>query len=387
MQLIISLILSLSFSLSFVSIQGADITNLTIEEKRIKTALKQMPDIVLRLQSNVEHFENELRLVKDVTALKQLIEHSGNTLWKSAISSYVNVNDFDDRPLYWARLQFSRALRQSAFFISVKPGKQQELLWHLEILTRGSANVSFDKKASKKILVTGFDPFFLDRHIDQSNPSGAVAMALDNSVVITNGITAEVESLIVPVRFEDFDKGMIEELLTPYLQSKSVDMIITVSMGRDDFDLERFPGLRRSAKAPDNLNVYTGADKKTPLIPLLNNKPLNGPEFLEFSLPLDAMIKAEGAFTINDNHKVSTLKKTFSPNTINELSDQVSVSGSGGGYLSNEISYRSLLLRDMYYPKLPVGHIHTPRFKRFEPLKTQKIIDQIKEMISFANIE
>jgi len=185
MQLIISLILFLSFSLSFVSIQGADIANLTIEEKRIKTALKQMPDIVLRLQRNVEYFENELRLVKDVTALKQLIEHSGNKLWKSAISSYVNANDFDDRPLYWARLQFSRALRQSAFFISLKPGKQQELLWYLELLTRGSADVSFDKKASKKILVTGFDPFFLDRHIDQSNPSGAVAMALDNSVVIS----------------------------------------------------------------------------------------------------------------------------------------------------------------------------------------------------------
>jgi len=180
---------------------------------------------------------------------------------------------------------------------------------------------------------------------------------------------------------------MIEEIMTPYVTSKAVDMIITISMGRDDFDLERFPGLRRSAKAPDNLNVYTGANKDNPLVPMLNNDVLDGPEFLEFSLPASAMKQAVGDFKINDNHQVSTLEETYSPYLLEQLSKQISVQGSGGGYLSNEISYRSLLVRNTYYPALPVGHIHTPRFKGFKPEKTQKIFHQVKQMLTLALIE
>ena len=66
-------------------------------------------------------------------------------------------------------------------------------------------------------------------------------------------------------------------------------MIVTVSMGRTDFDLEHFPGRRRSSGSPDNLNVYSGGDETKPKIPLLNGAVIEGPEFLEFSLPYRAM--------------------------------------------------------------------------------------------------
>jgi len=265
--------------------------------------------------------------------------------------------------------------------------QQEKLLWQLELLSRGQKDIAFEQKTNRNILITGFDPFFLDRHIDQSNPSGAAALAFDNLIIHNQSQSVEIESLIFPVRFEDFDKGMVEQLLTPYIRDKQIDMVITISMGRDDFDLERFPGLRRSAKAPDNLNVLTGADAVNPLVPELDGKPLKGAEFLEFSLPAKVMLSAEGNFRVNDNHKVKTLEKSFSPTSLSELSDQISVSGSGGGYLSNEISYRSLLIRDVYYPDLPAGHIHTPRFKGFNPDKTENIIKQIKAMIALTIVE
>ncbi|MEP2788660.1 MAG: hypothetical protein ABJI36_01085, partial [Kangiellaceae bacterium] len=57
------------------------------------------------------------------------------------------------------------------------------------------------------------------------------------------------------------------------------------------------------------------------------------------------------------------------------------VQGSGGGYLSNEISYRSLLLRDKYQADLPVGHIHTPRYQGFKPEKIEKMVNQVEQML------
>ena len=98
---------------------------------------------------------------------------------------------------------------------------------------------------------------------------------------------------MVPVRYADFDQGEIESLLAPFYALNSVDLISTLSMGRSDFDLEHFPGLRRSATAPDNVNVYTGANKTNPLVPSLVAAPLIGDEFVLFSLPYNAMMKAK----------------------------------------------------------------------------------------------
>ena len=164
-----------------------------------------------------------------------------------------------------------------------------------------------------------------------------------------------------------------------------IDLLLTVSMGREHFDLEHFPGRRRSATAPDNLNVYSGGNADNPVIPMLYGKQLAGPEFVAYSLPYQAMMQAKGRFQINDNRNVTTLEGgDITAQSLTELANQTAVQGGGGGYLSNEISYRSLLLRDQLAPTLPVGHIHTPRIAAFEPKTSADIVMQIQQMIRLA---
>jgi pyrrolidone-carboxylate peptidase len=355
---------------------------LNVEELRIEKAKHQMPQVFKPLANRVEQFNKQINQARNLTALTQITIRHSEKLWQEAVKSFDEVGRFDDRSLYWARLQLRQALQLSTAFQQLLPMQQQGLLWQLELLSRGKNDVKFDKGTDKKILITGFDPFFLDRNIDQSNPSGVAALALDDLVISRDGKSAEIETLVVPVRFADFDQGMIETLLAPYF--RNVDMIITISMGRENFDLERFPGLRRSAKAPDNLNVFTGADAENPLIPIFKGNTLPLDEFVEFSLPVTAMQKAKGKFNINDNNQVTTLRQTFKPSSLNELKQSVSVQGSGGGYLSNEISYRSIVLRNKLNPVLPVGHIHTPRIKAYQPKTSADIVKQIKQMLNHA---
>lgn len=355
---------------------------LNVEELRIEKANQQMPLVFKPLSSRVKQFQTQINQARNLTALTQLTLRHSSALWTDGVKSFEEVGKYDDRSLYWARLQMSKALRLSPAYKNLLPMQQQRLLWQLELLSRGKNDVKFDRGTDKKILITGFDPFFLDRNIDQSNPSGVAALALDDLVISRDGKSAEIESLIVPVRYVDFDKGMIETLLAPYYNK--VDMIITISMGREHFDLERFPGLRRSAKAPDNLNVFTGANNESPLKPEFIGNNLPKEEFVEFSLPVSAMKKASGNYKINDNRLVTTLTKKFTPQSLSELNGQVSVQGSGGGYLSNEVSYRSIILRNKMNPVLPVGHIHTPRIKAYQPKVSENIVKQIKQMLNHA---
>ena len=383
--LVIAMSLSLASSVSSAAVSNkiANNVELTVEELRIDKAIKSVPEVALRLSERVDEFTQQVNKANNYTALTQLVIRHGAGLWLDAKTSFNQLNDVDDRPLYWARLQMSKALRSAKTFAGLFESQQDKLLWSFELISRGNTDIKFDKKADKKILLTGFDPFFLDRHIDQSNPSGVVALSLDDIVVSIEGQTAEIEVLMIPVRFADFDQGMIEELLKPYIANKSVDMVLTVSMGRENFDLERYPALRRSAKAPDNLNVLTGASQENPLVPLYKDKALNGPEFVEFSLPITTMLNGEGKYKINDNRKVSTLTQDgFNGQSLVALNKQTSVSGSGGGYLSNEISYRSILLRDQFNLTLPVGHIHTPRIKAFDKEALVDIVNQTKNIIT-----
>lgn len=373
---------AIAFSFTCTIANAESFIQLSVEEKRVSKALTEIPNVAGRLATQVTLFEQQITKAKSYTELTQVVIRYAEDIWKQARISFNERNDLDDRPLYWARLQMSSALRRANGFSELLPHQQRNLLWRFELLSRGSADINFDKQADKKILLTGFDPFFLDRHIDQSNPSGVVALSLDDVVLSVGGETAEIEVLMIPVRFADFDQGMIETLLTPYIKNKAVDMVLTVSMGRENFDLERFPALRRSANAPDNLNVYTGATKTNPIKPLLNNKPLIGDEFVEFSLPIEAMQTAMGEFKVNDNRRIATLAGEFDATSLKSIVNQTSVSGSGGGYLSNEISYRSILLRNKYQPLLPVGHIHTPRISAFDPKALQAILSQTKNIIT-----
>lgn len=364
---------------------------LTIEEQRVTKALQAMP--VVNGYFDSTSFKVNWLKVTDFATAQQSLSKLGDRLWQYSKAQAQSGKIIDDRPLYWTRLSLLSFIKNSPS--SFSKSELTALTEVFEHSSRGKSDLSFKKITDKRILLTGFDPFLLDRNLKQSNPSGLAALLFDGTVIeYSQGgkkITAEINTAMIPVRYVDFDQGEIESLLAPYYALNSVDMIATISMGRSDFDLEHFPGLRRSATAPDNVNVYTGANKTNPLVPRLLSAPLVGDEFVLFSLPYQAMMKALGPYAINDNRGVTILAsgeaKDITANSQTELAGKVAVQGGGGGYLSNEISYRSIVLRNRLNSTIPTGHIHTPRISGFDVKTNQAIVDQINAILVQALTE
>ncbi|WP_335917501.1 hypothetical protein [Shewanella chilikensis] len=355
-----------------------------VEEDRLPAANEKMPQVVQRYQALTDDLVTKYRQHTDELKVTQMVAHQGQRLWQQAVRD-VQSGHSDDRSLYWSRLQMRAELGKQSPKFNIASWQREILTKAVEKSSRGFSDIDFKDDASIKILLTGFDPFFLDRNIEQSNPSGLVALALDGYRFSVNGRQAQIETVMIPVRFADFDEGIIESLLTPVYRDNSVDMVVTVSMGRSDFDLERFPGRNRSAEAPDNRNIFTGASKQRPLPPKLENDTLNGPAFVEFSLPVAAMQSINDRWKVNDNHTVSTLSRgEFQASSLSELQNSTSVEGSGGGYLSNEISYRAILQQNQLGSRIPTGHIHTPSIAGFEPATEAAIVEQVKAMLTAA---
>lgn len=354
---------------------------LTVEEQRITKAQTAIPHVLDVFTPQLSTFKQQFKELSDFKSAKKLVQNFSFKLWEDAKQRITTTNNYDDRALYWARLLSSKVLRTTSPNFSITQPQINTLLTLLEEGSRGRTDLDFSSDSTKKILLTGFDPFLLDKNINQSNPSGVAALLLDGQVINYNGVSAEINTVMVPVRYQDFDQGIIESLLAPYYALNNVDMIVTVSMGRTEFDLEHFPGKRRSVAAPDNANIVYGGTQTSPVIPKLNGRPLPGNEFVKFSLPVNYMQKAKGPYKVIDNHQVTTLEKTYKAGSYGELKNSIAVNGGGGGYLSNEISYRSIRLRDALNSSIPTGHIHTPRIQQFEPETEAKIVNQIKAML------
>lgn len=286
----------------------------------------------------------------------------GGTLWRG----HSHADQTDDRYLYWQRLVQLNQL---------KPTERKTF----ELASRGFSDFEFSDEADFRIAVTGFDPFHLDDHIDQGNPSGLVALQLNGRRFPVGEQIAEIRSIVVPVRYRDFDEGLIEDFFAPRLAD--LDMVFTVSMGRDGFDLERFPGRRRSVTTPDNENIQAGGSPDAPIVPEISA----GPEFVEFSLPVQQMCSVEGDFTVSDNRVVTTLEDgEITASNLQQLEGKTAVFGSGGGYLSNEISYRVLRLAQSEGYRIPIGHIHTPRMAGFDNKLLKRVTSQCHNLIFAA---
>ena len=185
--------------------------------------------------------------------------------------------------------------------------------------------------------------------------------------------------MIFPVRYKDFDEFLVERVLETFRDK--VDMVITVSMGRTGFDLERFPGRCRFASTPDNVRQEGGGSVEKPVVP----PHLKGPEFVEFSLPVGEMKKCMGDFPVNDNRLVTTLEQgEFEAVSHAALELGTAVFGSGGGFLSNEIAYRAIRYLQEKGSSAPVGHIHTPGMQGYDQDLVQKISKQCASMIESA---
>ncbi len=228
----------------------------------------------------------------------------------------------------------------------------------MERTSRGRSDIRYPSCATgiKGILVTGFDPFTLDQDIRISNPSGAVALALDGKVIQTDSGPARIEAVTFPVRWQDFANGTVERTLAPYLPK--VDLYTTVSQGRTGrFDVERTNGAWRGGY-PDNDNISS-----TGTIPVA--APATPPQWTTTTLPYKAIVTAHtGRFPAYD-HTVTEIPTGSTEPVVRPdgpTPGSTAREGGGGNYLSNEIAYRATLLRDRLglHDTLPGGHVHTP---------------------------
>ncbi|MGB3437158.1 MAG: pyroglutamyl peptidase [Actinophytocola sp.] len=372
---------------------------LTVEEQRL--ALPATGEILRR--SGFDRFERvftpSLCLLPDNRAAKVAIGVQGRALWAAAVARAQGklppgtLPVTDDRPLYWARLQLTKALRQWTPSFALSPGDRAALIDVLERTSRGQDSIAYSRNALK-ILVTGFDPFQLDQDIRRSNPSGVNALALDGTVIQTAAGPARVETAMFPVLWDPFAEGMVERAILPWLGK--VDMFTTISQGRvGRFDVERYNGRWRGG-FPDNDNL-----SRTEVIPIPAGVPTvtPAPEFVPTTLPYAKIVAAPtGRFPVYDNTSVTEIPAGQTAPVVSPTGPtpgSVARAGGGGNYLSNEIAYRATLLRDALGLTIPGGHLHTPVLEfgqgntteLTDPVFEQNqrdIVDQIRAVLTVA---
>jgi pyrrolidone-carboxylate peptidase len=309
-------------------------------------------------------FTNALRSASNLRSARNVVQDNGRQLWRAATArAQASTPNNDDRPLYWARLQMALALRQWEPRFPLTEIQRQGLLDLFEQASRGMQTATFTGGADvKRILISGFDPFRLEEDIRFGNPSGAAVLALNGRRISNGGLTAEVRGVIFPVRFADFNAGIVENFFSPYLKrTNPVDMIMTISMGATgDFVVERFAGRRRIPNIPDNLRERGGTGTEPVVPPGLGP----GAEFIETTLPTPAILATPGAaIPIRENTAVTEIPAGGTapvPRPGGPTPGSSAVAGSGGNFLSNEIFYRTSRLRTETGASIPYGHLHTP---------------------------
>ena len=337
----------------------------TVEEQRLDRAV---PREILRrsgFDTVAPRLARALGEARSYAQARRVVAHEGARLWRRAVDraqgrgpSGGDLSRDDDRPLYWARLGMTREVRAWEPDFGLTDGQRTALLDELERGSRGQTALSYPHgKGLKRILVTGFDPFTLDRDIRISNPSGATALALDGTVIETADGPARIETAVFPVRWRDFTEGTVERTLRPYLPK--VDLFTTVSQGRvGRFDVERTNGAWRGGFA-DNDTIG-----RTETVPVTD--PASQPQWTTTTLPYRAIVAADtGRFPVYDNTGVTEIPAGGTEPVVRPegpTPGSTARAGGGGDYLSNEIAYRATLLRDRLglHDVLPGGHVHTP---------------------------
>lgn len=337
----------------------------TVEERRLDKAAPQ--EILARsgFATVAPEFVRALGKTRSYAQAERVVERQGARLWQRAVDRAQgrgpaggDLSRDDDRPLYWARLGMTREVRQWEPQFGLTEAQRTRLLASLERTSRGQDTIRYPHtKGIKRILVTGFDPFTLDRDIRISNPSGATALALDGTVIETADGPARVETAVFPVRWQDFADGTVERTLRRHLPR--VDLFTTVSQGRvGRFDVERTNGAWRGGFG-DNENL-----SRTETIPVTD--PASQPQWTSTTLPYKDIVAAStGRFPVYDNTSVTEIPAGGTTPVVRPegpTPGSTARAGGGGDYLSNEIAYRATLLRDRLglTASLPGGHVHTP---------------------------
>ncbi|CAM3912764.1 pyroglutamyl peptidase [Nocardiopsis rhodophaea] len=343
---------------------------ITVEESRLSG---EVPQEILRrsgFDTAATDFADALCGARNPRAAEAMVRHHGSRLWRAAVKRAQEVGRAtgdlsagDDRPLYWARLGMTAALRRWEPSFELSDNERAELIASLERWSRGHHQMRFPGDSDiTRVVVTGFDPFRLNNDIRQANPSGAAALALDGTAIETDEGPAVIEAGMFPVRWRDFTEGIVEHALLPhYTGHRPADLVITVSQGREGrFDLEAYNGAWRGG-GTDNLMV--GVSGQIPIpegVPTVEPQPQWSPSTLDREAIVDA---AAGPFPVIDNTQVTEIPAGETEPVVRPdgpTPGSRAVAGGGGDYLSNEIAYRNTLLRDATGREIPAGHVHTP---------------------------
>lgn len=376
---------------------------LTVEEQRLTRAVPQQ---ILKL-SRFDRFDRVFSVAlcsawSEQTA-RVLVSSYGKQLWRHAVDTAQGgragseLPALDDRPLYWARLELSRSLRRWAPDFALSDAARERLIAQLNRSSRGHDAVAYPS-GTRRVLISGFDPFILDVDIRRSNPSGSTALALDGTVIDTPSGPARVEATMFPVLWQPFAEGVVEDVFLPALtdERRGVDLFTTISQGRPErFDVEIHNGRWRGG-FPDNDNVSdVGVIPVPPDVPTVTP----APEFVPSTLPAADMAGPDtGRFPVHVNASVTEIpagetQPVFRPD--GPTPGSTARAGSGGNYLSNEIAYRATLLRDAVHSDVPGGHLHTPVLQFGQGNTTEitdpdfeknrsDIVDQIRAILTLA---
>ncbi|MFJ6049859.1 pyroglutamyl peptidase [Streptomyces sp. NPDC092307] len=318
----------------------------------------------------VRRFPAALCSTRGPAEADRLVDAWGEAVWQASVRRAQgqrpggDLAPGDDRPLYWARLAMTAALAgwQPAFIVD-----RAALRARFEDASRGLSNNAFRTAPGvRRVFISGFDPFGLDAEIRRANPSGSAALQLNGRrVTLADGSPAEIRAVVLPVRYADFDAGMVERAFAPRMAGgpASADIITTVSQGYPGiFTLEDWAGRARSADPyPDNVRALSGGTREHPVTaPGLGP----GPEFIRTTLPTSAVTDAvQSPYPVLLNSDVTEIPAGGTApvdRTDGPTPGSRAVAGGGGGYLSNEVAYRSNRLRAELAPRLPGGHLHTP---------------------------
>ncbi|HZA50459.1 MAG TPA: hypothetical protein VE549_06950 [Myxococcaceae bacterium] len=385
---------------------------LTVEEQRLTRAIGPNPEPVadqLLRRSGFDRFLAPFAVALCTAPNYQVAETimvtHGKELWRAAVDRVQgrgpeggDLPRSDDRPLFWARLQMTRALKQWTPRFPLTATQREQLEWTLERASRGHLDIDFPVgEGMKRMLITGFDPFGLDgsqgRAIRNGNPSGAIILALDGTALLTPTGVAFVEVAMFPVRWRDFVLGMVEDAVAPYMQEgpRRIHASMTISQGGSRMDIEAWNG-RYHTGTDNNLtnpcpqdatdDVHAPSCLITPPTPWV---PYEAPQWTWTTQPHASMIAAgTQPFTTFLRTSVREFISCTSRETVSLPDGPSSLescarAGGGGSFLSNEIAYRVTLLRDRFDLSIPAGHLHVPVMTVFAPENLYDITDSMLE--------
>jgi len=148
--------LSNSFINQAIASSEASQVSLTIEEQRVANAQQAMS--VINDYFDWSSFKKDWLTIDDFNSAQQSLSLLGEQLWQHSKIQVQSGKTVDDRPLYWTRLAIISFVKTSK--IHFNTAELSALLEVFENSSRGRSDLAYRQKTDKRILLTGFDPFY-----------------------------------------------------------------------------------------------------------------------------------------------------------------------------------------------------------------------------------